>query len=680
MIKKKLNISNDKKHFQDLLSNTDTQKPVYRISYKAQQILRIREESKKKLLESAFYGRKQELEELTKKGVDLKSQNELGENALHLSVLKGNYDIVQYLLQQKNHKDFINQSENNLNTPLHYAILLSPHDSMLKTIPTLIKHGSNIDSINKAGFTPRTLIVYSGLLNKFDQTSREMILKDYSIENYFHIAAFYNDQDYISQVLGKGKKYINITTNENFRFLPEIIPNTDDLRFIEIADSKGWTALHFAAYNGDFDLVKLLVKYGAKVNILDEQGYSPMYLAIEKGHINIYNFLVENKGSIRTTAEENHLEYAIKFKQFDAANMLTERGFKTGKCFINKPMDLEANTLLMKNILQGNFKNSLQLIKMGAGIANKNKKGDTALSIAYEKQDIALLQLLLWNMPEEFFTKYQDKYGKSVFHYMTAAGLTRMLKDYLPNYSYKVNLLDEAKASLMHEAAKFGYTDIIKMLKENGFDLDAQDRKGLTPTDYALEYSDPDTVEFLLIVCRSRPEMGKFNTTTTPQDLLLVTSLYKQFKELKLLRNEVHNDIEIALKDETKINKQALEKAELHASIAVEKINSLMKMVARESLKTSKSEITVKNEVDYAMFKETAIPDNEEKELDFSALTAIADFKNITSNVYNMDNDTERHNDNETPRNNNDLTTFGDKVVTILGDEGLKSPGDYNSE
>ena len=41
----------------------------------------------------------------------------------------------------------------------------------------------------------------------------------------------------------------------------------------------GWTALHYAAINGDVELVKYLIKYGANVNKSTGEGSSPLYLA-----------------------------------------------------------------------------------------------------------------------------------------------------------------------------------------------------------------------------------------------------------------------------------------------------------------------------------------------------------------------------------------------------------------
>ena len=53
----------------------------------------------------------------------------------------------------------------------------------------------------------------------------------------------------------------------------------------------GWTALHYAAINGDGELVKYLIKYGADVNKPTGEGSTPLYLAQLGNHEEIVNIL-----------------------------------------------------------------------------------------------------------------------------------------------------------------------------------------------------------------------------------------------------------------------------------------------------------------------------------------------------------------------------------------------------
>jgi uncharacterized protein len=58
----------------------------------------------------------------------------------------------------------------------------------------------------------------------------------------------------------------------------------------------GWTALHYAAINGDVELVKYLIKYGANVIKATGDGSTPLYLAQLGKHEEIIK-LLKNAGA-----------------------------------------------------------------------------------------------------------------------------------------------------------------------------------------------------------------------------------------------------------------------------------------------------------------------------------------------------------------------------------------------
>jgi ankyrin repeat protein len=58
----------------------------------------------------------------------------------------------------------------------------------------------------------------------------------------------------------------------------------------------GWTALHYASANGDTELVKYLIKYGANVNKATGEGSSPLFLAKLDGNEEVIKIL-KNAGA-----------------------------------------------------------------------------------------------------------------------------------------------------------------------------------------------------------------------------------------------------------------------------------------------------------------------------------------------------------------------------------------------
>jgi ankyrin repeat protein len=55
----------------------------------------------------------------------------------------------------------------------------------------------------------------------------------------------------------------------------------------------GRTPLHWAAYGGRFDVVKLLLEHGADPNTQDEDGRTPLHKAAYKGHVDVVKLFLE---------------------------------------------------------------------------------------------------------------------------------------------------------------------------------------------------------------------------------------------------------------------------------------------------------------------------------------------------------------------------------------------------
>jgi uncharacterized protein len=87
----------------------------------------------------------------------------------------------------------------------------------------------------------------------------------------------------------------------------------------------GETALMLAAFNGDLDLVKALVKRGAQIN---KPEWSPLHYAAANGQLSVVEFLVENHAYIDAESPNNTtpLMMAARHKHITVMRWLTENG------------------------------------------------------------------------------------------------------------------------------------------------------------------------------------------------------------------------------------------------------------------------------------------------------------------------------------------------------------------
>jgi ankyrin repeat protein len=65
-----------------------------------------------------------------------------------------------------------------------------------------------------------------------------------------------------------------------------------------LAISIGYTPLHLACYNGNIDIVNILLKCNSSVNLCDTNGSTPLHLACYNGHIDIANILLKCNSSV----------------------------------------------------------------------------------------------------------------------------------------------------------------------------------------------------------------------------------------------------------------------------------------------------------------------------------------------------------------------------------------------
>lgn len=84
-------------------------------------------------------------------------------------------------------------------------------------------------------------------------------------------------------------------------------------------DSKGFTALHYASYVGNYAVVELLVNNGADVNLANSKikgsAITPLYMAYQKGRTRIANFLKLRGAEDVDPAIRQQLDFAAALSQ-----------------------------------------------------------------------------------------------------------------------------------------------------------------------------------------------------------------------------------------------------------------------------------------------------------------------------------------------------------------------------
>lgn len=150
-------------------------------------------------------------------------------------------------------------------------------------------------------------------------------------------------------------------------------------------------ALMEAAYLGEFDEVRRLVKNGASIDVTDAERRSPMMFASFNGHIAVVEYFldagaqIDNKDSNGRTA----LMYASSGDFSETVDLLVKRGAE-----VNVQGTLEGFTPLMTAAAEGLVEVVRVLLAAGANPDLVDKDGDTALSFARQNGHNEVVALL----------------------------------------------------------------------------------------------------------------------------------------------------------------------------------------------------------------------------------------------------------------------------------------------
>ncbi|KAH9523572.1 hypothetical protein Btru_040367, partial [Bulinus truncatus] len=164
--------------------------------------------------------------------------------------------------------------------------------------------------------------------------------------------------------------------------------SADDLN---IQDTSGQTAAHLAAFNGEAEILNILILRGAGLTVLDNKGRQPAHLAASRNHLSILQLLFGSGVSldVQCSSGKSPLHYAAQFGGLETVKFLVERDCDT--TIEDKSSNLAAHVAAKYDRL-----NCLKfLVKQGARIDAVQTNGKTICHIAASHGAFNVLHWLL---------------------------------------------------------------------------------------------------------------------------------------------------------------------------------------------------------------------------------------------------------------------------------------------
>ena len=261
----------------------------------------------------------------------------------------------------------------------------------------------------------------------------------------------------------------------------------------------GLTPLLYAAREGCVDCARALIDAGAELNLPDPEGIAPLLLAILNQRFDVAALLVEQG------ADPNAFDFWGRGPLYAAADLNTiPRGGRPDRPSLDRTTPLQ----IAERLLAAGADPNLQLklpppfrnVGNDRGLDGMLGTGTTPLLRAAKALDAPMVALLLNYRADVSLTN-----NRGITPTLAAAGTGSVDADtrgfYLSEDVQRrsiatltllldaggdVNGKDARGLTALHEAARWGWNDVVRFLAERGADLSAKDSRGNTPIDSAL--------------------------------------------------------------------------------------------------------------------------------------------------------------------------------------------------
>jgi len=481
------------------------------------------------LMGAAAIGDYQLVHKLIKAGADVNAKNNQGETALFMAVQYGNYEAAKVILNGGGNPNISNTVRANFVnggfTPLMYAAthgLTTKNVDWVAMAKLLLENGANPNLISNHS---QSALNYAR--DKYDHklvavlkqagAKDEQVYAGLDMDKSLLKAARTGDVLKMQKFLKDGADPNNPDKNGvlplmavayqgNMDTLQALIENGAEPNFIPLgltqyalgkshaplsehelmaAASRGDSALHAAVRLGHVDQARYLIEHGARIDLTNKLGKSPLLVAAEEGKLEAVKLLLE-KGADPNSVEADHRR-----------NRLSLAKHSMGQ-----------NSALIVAVEQGHEDVAKALIEAGANVNYRGFLGKTALYVEVEHGQLNLAQKLLASKAN---ANIKDMEGMSPLMEAARRGNPRMVAD-LINHKANVNAIEEAELGYTPDpqdadtstgmtalmfAARSGHDKVVSQLLRAGASANVHNSNGKNARDMAAGYGYSGIVKLL---------------------------------------------------------------------------------------------------------------------------------------------------------------------------------------
>nr|XP_019935272.1 PREDICTED: ankyrin repeat and death domain-containing protein 1A [Paralichthys olivaceus] len=316
------------------------------------------------------------MQELIKKGVDIKAKNKVDRKALHWAAGAGNEQALRLLLDHDTEVDERDIFGMN-------ALLLASWFGHLKILQILVSCGAKLNCENKDGLSMLHCAAQRGHIRVLEFIMED--LEDICLDRVDKVTLIC--VSIISYFLA-----LQVT---------EIIYINGCLFVISGLQEEN-TAMHLAVKRGHTEVLHKIVETGVDVDERNIDGLTAFHLAADGGHYECVKLLIESSCNVnaQTNKNMNALHYVAQHGFYREASLLLEAGIH-----INA-IDNQQNTPLHMAVFNNHIEVVRLLIDADCDLDLTDSQGKTCLEVAARGNHVILVDMII--KADRFYKQQKD--------------------------------------------------------------------------------------------------------------------------------------------------------------------------------------------------------------------------------------------------------------------------------
>ena len=480
---------------------------------------------------------------ITKYKLDVKMTDNDGWTALSFAAENGSYELIEFFVEKK---IGIYQKTNDGKNCLHIAASKG-HFNLCKTL--IEKINFNVDMVDNKKWTALHYAAQKGsyeLMNYFIAKGTDVLLKTKDGLNCLHIAASNGHLNLCKTLINEINFDVNIADDEGRTALYCSAQSGNDELFGFIADKGtniflktkgGQNCLHIAAGRGHFNLCKTLIeKINFNVHMVDNKKWAALHYAAQNGSYKLMKYFIAKGTDVLLKTEDglNCLHIAACHGHLNLCKtLINEINFDVNIA------DDEGWTALHRSAQSGNDELFGFIADKGTDVFLKTKGGQNCLHIASLSGDLNLCNILIDKY--KFDVHMTDNRGWRALHFSAQSGKYKNVKLFADKKT-DIYLKTKEGVNCLHIAAAHGHLNLCKtLIEEHTFDVHICDEYGWTALHYSVKNGNYEMIKFFI-------DMGSdiYLKVNDGSNCLHIAALHGHFNLSKMLLDNYNFDIHFA--------------------------------------------------------------------------------------------------------------------------------------